>query len=464
MSTVAVGLLMVSLDTSIVSLALPRIQNALASTFGAVQWILLAYSLVVVVTMLSVGRLADIYGRKRLYAAGFVLFTIGTGLCAVAHDLPLIIALRFLQGSGAVFILALNSAILTQAFPAEERGKAMGVSAFFISLGQIIGPLLGGVLLIHFGWPSIFLVNVPPGIAGVVLALVILPRDIPGNREPFDWWGAFCLLVALLGTLLGLTFGQRLGFGTPLVLGAFAIAVVMFAAFIYLERKVRFPMLDLQLLRNRSLVAALSGTFLSYISFAGAIILLPYYLQTIRSIGSAQAGLLMMVMPIAMAASSPLAGTLSDRFGEHVLTTLGLVLMTLGFSITSLLNTSSSWYLFSLCTALIGVGMGTFQSPNNAYIMGCCPKSRLGITSSMLAEVRNLGQTFGIALLGTIWIARIAALRAVTPSHELVTYQVRSLSSVMILAALVLLLALAVTLLDWFAGRVHPSDRVLRGR
>jgi len=288
MLAVSIGLFMSAVDSSIANIALPTLQRVFRTPFAAVQWVVLAYALTVVTLMLSVGRLGDIYGRKPFYVSGFAGFTIGSFLCASSQSVAMLIASRVLQGFGAVMLLALGSAIVIEAFPREERGKALGISGLMISLGLVSGPTLGGLLINHIGWQSIFLINVPIGILGTLLAWRFVPVDKPASGQQFDLAGAFCMLCALLALLLGLTLGQSAGFASLKVLILFAAAVAGLVAFIFIELNKAQPMIDLRLFANRQLSVGLIGTLLTYLAIAGVLVLLPFYLQNVLGMNPGQ--------------------------------------------------------------------------------------------------------------------------------------------------------------------------------
>ncbi|MHB1354367.1 MAG: MFS transporter [Anaerolineae bacterium] len=451
-TAVSIGLFMYALDSSIVNIALPTLQRVFQTHFADVQWVVLGYSLAVVTLMLSVGRLGDIYGRKPFYVSGFAIFALGSLLCATAQSMALLIASRVLQGFGAVMLLALGSAIVLNAFPPNQRGQALGITALMISLGQISGPTLGGLLINRLGWESVFVINVPIGILGFILAWRFIPMDKSAPGQQFDLPGALCLFGTLLALTLGLTIGQRSGYANLEVLGLFAATLVGLAAFIVFEVKTQQPLIDLHLFRNWQLSAGLLGTLFTYIAIAGTAVLLPFYLQNVLGVNPAQAGVYLAILPIAMAVSSPLSGWLSDRIGTMPIAVTGLVLMLLGYLLMNQLHESSSIVQYALIVAPIGLGMGIFQSPNNSAVMGTAVRERLGIMSGLLAVTRSLGQMLGVATLGTLWVVRSAALQGaarIAPGGTPVHIQILALHDVMLVVAAIIALTLALTVWNW---------------
>ena len=406
MTVVAVGTFLSVLDGNIVNIALPTIMRQLNTDFATVQWVVLAYLLAMATLMLSIGRLGDMLGKKRLYTAGIVIFTIGSLLCGIAPSIYWLIGFRVVQAVGAAMILALGMAIATEAFPPAERGKAMGINGTVISVGIIIGPTVGGVIIEHLAWNWIFFVNLPVGIIGTLLAIRYLPTYATNGRSSFDYVGAGTLFVALLALLLGLTMGQQRGFGDTLVLSLFALHLAALTLFIWWERRTPHPMVDLQIFRNVLFSVNLFTGLFTFVTIAGAVILLPFYLQDVLGFSPQNVGLLLAIVPVALAIVSPLSGILSDKMGTRLITTVGLAILVFGYWAMSTLNAETSGMGFVLRFLPIGIGMGVFSSPNNSAVMGAASRKRLGIASGLLALTRTLGQTTGIALLGAFWAAR----------------------------------------------------------
>jgi EmrB/QacA subfamily drug resistance transporter len=405
MLAVALGIFLGTIDGSIVNIALPILVEDLGTTFAVVQWVVLAYLLTTGTLLLTVGRLADMIGKKRIYNFGFVVFTAASVFCGLAPTVGWLIAMRVLQGVGGAMIFGLGPAIITEAFPPGERGRALGISGTVVSLGIVLGPTLGGLILSRLSWHWIFLVNLPVGILGTWLVMRFVPATRPRGGQRFDFLGAGTLLVSLLALLLGLTLGQEWGFGDARVLGLFALFAVALPAFVLIELRVAQPMVDMALFRNRQFSANLATGFLVFVGLAGSLILLPFYLQNILGYPVQQAGLLLVVTPLALGISSPISGSLSDRFGTRPISVTGLAILMLGFFGLSTLDAQTGVLGYVLRSIPVGLGIGIFQSPNNSAIMGAAPRERLGVASGLLALTRSLGQTTGIATLGAVWAA-----------------------------------------------------------
>ena len=407
MSATGMGIFLATVDGSIVNVALPTLVEKLQTDFSIIQWVVLGYLLTVTTLLLSFGRLGDIFGKKSLYAAGFIIFTIGSVLCGLSPSVYWLIAFRVIQGFGAALIMALGMAIVTEAFPPNERGKALGISGTIVSIGIAIGPAMGGLIISYFSWRWIFFVNLPIGITGTAMVFRFIQQSTPpGKKQKFDCPGALFIFISLLSLLLGLTFGQQKGFNQLSVFCFIAVWAVTLIIFIVIEIKSAHPMINPGFFKNRIFSINLINGFITFIGVAGTIILLPFYLQNILRYPTVLVGLLLCVVPVALGITSPISGILSDRFGTRLISTIGLVIVFFGFySISTLTEfTSTTGYILRLLP--LGLGMGIFQSPNNSAVMGSLPKEHLGVASGLLAMSRTLGQTVGVAVLGALWAGR----------------------------------------------------------
>lgn len=407
MAAVATGLFLSTIDGSIVNVALPTLEQDLATQFAVVQWVVLAYLLTVTTLMLTVGRLADMIGKKPLYTTGFAIFTVGSALCGASPNIYWLIGFRVLQAIGAAMIMALGTAIITEAFPPSERGRALGIGGSMVSVGIVVGPTLGGLLLSVLSWHWIFFVNLPIGVVGIYMVTRFVPDFKPKGRQRFDLAGALTLFTSLICLLIGLTLGQLDGFGqwqTQVLLAAWALFLL---AFIIIESRVPQPMIDLTIFRHGLFSINLITGFLSFVCIAGTTILMPFYLENVLQYDTRQVGLLLAVVPLTMGSIAPLAGAASDRFGTRPITVLGLFVLLIGYCAVSTLDQGTTALGYIARFLPLGLGMGIFQSPNNSTIMGTAPRHRLGVASGLLSLTRTLGQTVGIALLSTLWASRV---------------------------------------------------------
>ncbi|MBT3337985.1 MAG: MFS transporter [Anaerolineae bacterium] len=407
LSAVSMGIFLATIDGSIVNISLPTLVHAFKTDFALVQWVVLSYLLTVTTLVLGVGRLADIYGKKRIYTAGFIVFTLGSVLCGFSPTIQALIGFRVVQAVGASMIMALGMAIVTEAFPGSERGRALGITGTIVSVGIALGPTLGGFIIQNISWRWIFFVNFPIGVLGTWMVTRYVPNFQPAGRQRFDYWGALTLCVTLLSFLIGLTTGQRIGFGELPVIFLLVNALIFLGIFIKLELRLDEPMLDLRLFKNSLFSVSLTTGFIVFVCLSGSILLIPFYAENVLGFNPQQTGMLMAIVPIALGISAPISGILSDRYGTRPITVAGLAMLTVGFILVSGLNAETTALGYVLRFLPVGIGMGMFQSPNNSAIMGAAPRSRLGIASGMLSVTRTLGQTTGIAILGALWAGQV---------------------------------------------------------
>jgi EmrB/QacA subfamily drug resistance transporter len=462
MAAVGMGIFLSTIDGSIVNVALPTLVRELNTNFPTVQWVVLAYLLTLTTLMLSVGRLADMIGKKPIYTTGFAVFTIGSVLCGLAPTVGWLIGFRVLQAFGAAMILALGMAIITEAFPRSERGRALGISGAIVSIGIVVGPTLGGLLLQNFSWHWIFFVNLPVGIIGIWMVLRYVPAIQPEGGQRFDFAGAAVLFIGLLSLLLALTRGQTVGFTQPAILALLAVFILALLLFLWIETHQAQPMVDLKMFRNSAFSISLLTGFGTFVAIAGTLLLMPFYLENVLGYNPQQVGLLLAVLPVTLGLVAPLSGSLSDRFGSKIITLVGLFILGIGYSLLSRLAVDTTAVVFLLLFLPIGAGMGAFQSPNNSLIMGSAPPGRLGIVSGMLAITRTLGQTTGIALLGAAWSARVffysGEVLAAGATTAPPAAQVKGLQDVFISMAILMAAAFVLSFIEWRVQRRQPSS------
>ena len=319
-ATVCIGAFMGQLDASIVTLALPSMGRDLHASIGAVEWVALAYLLVLVATVATVGRIADAVGRKLLYVYGFAVFTAGSVLSGLAPTLPMLIAARVLQAIGAAMLQANSVALIAESLPPSLLGRGIGVQGGAQALGLALGPAVGGLLLAVGGWRLIFLVNLPAGVIGLALGWFLLPRS-RSRRElgAADRLGPPLLALAAAGPLVYLSLGSRTGYADSVLLACLAVGVVCALAFIRRERRVAVPLIDLSIVRRPPLAVGLSSGLISYLALFGILFAVPYYLSA-DHVSEAWIGLQLAVLPVAIGVTAPIAGRLVDGVGDSMLT------------------------------------------------------------------------------------------------------------------------------------------------
>jgi EmrB/QacA subfamily drug resistance transporter len=399
-----IGTFMSALDGSVVNTILPVLRSELHASMAGIEWVTTVYLLVVSALLLIVGRAGDLYGHKVVYLTGFALFIAGSALCGASTSLRMLIVMRGVQAIGAAMIYANAPAILTKAFPPEQRGSALGAQATFTYLGLTAGPSLGGWLAAAFGWRSVFYINLPVGLIAAGLAARVVVRDRPDTqRERFDFAGAALFTSGLIALLVALNQGHDLGWTSMPIVALFAAAVLLLASFLAVERRRAAPMLDLTLFHSRVFSAATASALLNYICTYAVLFVVPFLLIQGRGLNTQRAGLVLTAQPIVMAIVAPLAGSLSDRIGSRILATSGMFVFACGLVLLGWLAPAASLLMLAAGLAVIGVGIGLFTTPNNSALMGAAPRHRQGIASGVIASARNVGMVLGVGLAGAVF-------------------------------------------------------------
>lgn len=409
--TVCVGAFMAALDASIVNVALPTIGRAFAVGLNRVEWVSIAYLLTLTTLLVLFGRLADLHGRRRMYSAGFTVFIVGSALAGASPTFALLILARVLQAAGAGMLQANSVAIVTAAAPAGARGRAIGLQAAAQAVGLALGPAVGGLLVSIFSWRAIFYVNVPVGLIGTVLGILILPVDRPPAGPPlkFDYRGAVFLGTALFSLMMALTQGYKVGWTSPLVLTFSALGIVTTILLIRQEEKAQDPLIDPKLVRLPVFAIGNITGLLSYAITFGSLFLLPYEFERVFLLRPAVSGLLLTPIPVAMMFASPYAGRLSDRLGERSISFVGASTFAAGAAACAGVGYFHIALLMVPAQALIGLGMGLFTPPNNSSVMGSVPAYRLGTSGGMLNMARSLGMSMGVAIGATVYAVFLVA-------------------------------------------------------
>jgi EmrB/QacA subfamily drug resistance transporter len=395
---------MTTLDSSIVNIGLPSIARAFGVQLsGNIEWVIIGYLVVIAAVLLTFGRLADVLGRKPLFLAGLALFTFGSALCGAAPSLGVLIAARCFQGLGAAGILCVNVAMITRAFPAAERGRALGLNMILLALGVSAGPTIGGILTQTLSWRWIFYVNLPIGGLAFLAAWYLLTERYHLQQQRFDLPGAALLATGLAALTLGLSFGQEWGWGSLRFLGSMGIATAALTGAILVEQRVPAPVLDPALLGNRVFAFANVSFMICMLALFAVSFLLPFYLEELQGFDTLRSGLLLTPLPLTLAVVAPISGAFADRVGSRWLAPLGLAIACVGLLLLSGLTQASSIDYLVLCLVVTGIGQGLFQSPNARAIMGAAPPNELGVASGTLATGRVIGQSLSVAVAGAVF-------------------------------------------------------------
>jgi len=402
LSVTTIGALMSAIDSTIVVLALPDMMVKLHADLIEMVWVIMAYILISTVFLLTFGRVADMFGRARMYNLGFVVFTVGSALCGISQTAAQLILFRLVQGSGAALMMVNSPAIITEAFPPNERGRALGINGITWALGGIAGPLLGGLILTAADWRWIFYINVPIGIVGTLwgyLALHELSRPKQGER--FDPGGALAFSIGLVALLIALTLGIDFGWTSLPILSLFALFLIMLVTFFAWERRAASPVLDLSLFQHRVYNFSVLAAMLQSLAMFAVNFLIVFYLQGVRGYDPLTAALLLIPLPMVSAVVGPLSGLLADHIGARIPATVGVMLEATALVwFIARLSPATAYWEIAVGLALMGLGGGLFWSPNTSAAMNSAPVNRLGVASATLATLRQTGMvtSFAVAL------------------------------------------------------------------
>ena len=408
---IMIGTFMAVLDSTIVNVALPKVMGVFGVTLDRVEWVVTAYMLVFAVMLPTSGWVADHLGYKRTYLLALSLFTAGSLLCSLSWNLDTLIAFRVIQGAGAGFLMPVGMAIVTREFPIEQRGLALGFWAIASAASVSLGPMIGGYLVDHFAWHTIFDVNIPVGIVGIA-ATVLIQREYRSERiRAFDVVGFVSVAVFLSTLLLALTNGNAAwntgGWTSSYILTCFALSAVALVVFLITEFTVKHPLIDLSLFKGRNFSLANLALFIFGLGMFGSTFLLPLYLQNSLGYTAFQAGLLFLPMGILQGGIAPVAGFLSDRLNPKIPGFLGIALMASSFYLNHTLSLYTEQSYITMTLVLRGIGMGLLFTPLNTLALAEIPRERMAQASGMFNVIRQVGGSFGVAMFGTLMTRRV---------------------------------------------------------
>ncbi len=404
LTTVLIGATMSALDVSIVNVAMPTLKTSFNTSMAVIEWVAMAYMLTLTIFLPFFGRLADMLGRTKLYNMGFVVFTIGSAFCGMATSATFMIVARVIQAFGAGLLQANSVAIITQAFPGNERGRAIGIQGAVQAIAMAIGPFVGGILIASIGWRAIFYVNIPIGLLGTVAAMFVLPSNVKSDRkERIDYIGTIFFASGLAFLVLAFNEGVKLGWGSHTILTYFLSSILLLTLFVITELKVKHPLIDLRLFRNSTfLIGNITGMMSYYVLFA-VLFLMPFYMEKVLGYSPALTGSLLTPIPLAMGFIAPFAGHLSDKYGSKIMTVPGMLISASACLSLLFMGEHAKLTLLVGELILLGVGMGLFTPPNNSAIMGAAPRDKLGLAGGVLNMMRSLGLIFGVDISGVIF-------------------------------------------------------------
>ncbi len=404
MLNVCIGQAIVGLDQRALLVALPTLTKSFHTAFTNIQWTILVYDLILIGLVITMGRLGDLFGRRRFYSLGFLLFVIGSALCGIAQSAAQLILYRALQAIGGSMISANGRAIASVAFPHEERGKALGFASMAFHIGFLTGPSLGGFLIDTVGWRWIFYINVPIGIWGAYLAWKIIAETrVEEEKVSVDFSGAGFLLLTNCLFIYAIDQLPRLGWAHPTVILLLLLSLIALALLVFTETKTQTPILIVSLFRNRLFSAGMLSLFFVSLTQSAISFLLPFYLQNLRGFSPSEAGWIIVADSAIIMIMAPVAGWLSDRFGSRLLCTVGCSLVVIAQFLVGSLGLQSSILTIMAPLTLWGLGWALFNSPNQSAILGSVTMDKMGAASGMTATTARTGGAMGVALSSTLF-------------------------------------------------------------
>ena len=411
LAVVMIGTFMAVLDATIVNVALTKMMAAFGVSVDKIEWVLTAYLLIFAVVLPSSGWIADHLGYKRSYFLGLLLFTIGSLLCSLSTNENMLIVFRVLQGAGAGFIMPVGMAIITREFPPEKRGMALGFWGIASASSVSLGPMFGGYLIDTFSWHAIFDINVPIGIVAMAATFIILREYKTEHTRSFDFLGFISMTLFLVFLLLALSDGNAAwntgGWTSYFILSCFAISFVSFVIFIATELNVKHPIVDLRILKNRNFAIANIMLFIFGLAFFGNSFLLPLYLQGSLGYTALQAGLVFFPVGIIQAIMSPVAGKLSDKVNPKIPVLAGIALTFISMYLYKDLSLTSEYNAIIIPLVIRGFGMGFMFIPLSTIAINDIPKEKMAQATGLFNTIRQVGGSFGVAILGTLLTRRV---------------------------------------------------------
>ncbi len=402
LSCTSLGMLLAATNSGTLIIALPDLERSLHASLLALVWVILAYLIAATVLVLLAGRLSDLFGRKRAYIGGFLVFALASLGAGFSPDANVLILWRVLQGIGSAFLFANAAALVTDAFPKEQLGLAMGANTMVAAIGLVLGPVLGGAL-VAISWHWVFWFNVPIALAGATWGALIL-RELakPDSVRGYDVLGNTTFVIGLTGLVLGVSRGGLTGWKDPAVIAGLTAAAVLLPTWIVIERRSRAPMLDLNIFKNRLFAAATAAAFINGLARFALMFLFVFYYQGAQGNTPIEAGIRLIPLALGMLIASPLAGIYADRHGSRTLAALGMLVSAAGLAAMTTLGVRTPYWQSGLCLLIVGVGSGMFNSPNTAAMMGTVPAYRRGIAAGARTLAQNTGAVLSIAFVMAI--------------------------------------------------------------
>jgi EmrB/QacA subfamily drug resistance transporter len=406
---VCIGQTVVGLDQRAITVALPTLTDTFHTAFTTVQWIVLVYDLVLIGLIITMGRLGDLFGRRRFYSIGLLVFVAGSALCGISQTPGQMILFRAIQAIGGSMIAANGRAIVSVALPREERGRALGLTSTAFHIGFLTGPSLGGFLIDTIGWRWIFYINLPIALWGAYLAWKIIPETKAEGKVSVDIAGALLLLLTNALLIYAIDLLPRLGWRHPTFVLTLILSLVAMAFLLVAESKAKTPILILSMFRSRLFAAGVLSLFLVTTSFSAMSYLLPFYLQSLRGYSPSQVGWIIIADSLIIMFMAPIAGTWSDRLGSRLLCTIGCAVIVIAQFLVGSLGLHASLLSIMLPLALWGVGWALFNAPNQSAALGAVSLDKIGAAAGMIATTARTGNAIGVAMASTLFSTMLSA-------------------------------------------------------
>jgi EmrB/QacA subfamily drug resistance transporter len=461
LSVTSLGVLLVLLNAGSLNVALPTVSQHFHAGVISSNWILLSYMLVNTILILVFGQFADIFGRRKLYLIGMVVFTLASFLVGFSPNIPILILLRSIQAIGGALLITNTTALITDAFPAHQLGQGLGINVLVASSAQLLGPVIGGLMAATLGWRWVFWFNVPLGLIGFVWAFLVL-RDNPYTRtnERIDLFGGIVVFIALGGLISSLSEGSILGWSNWIVISGFGLFIILMPLFIYIEKHAASPMVDFTMFNERPFTMANIATFLNSFSMTAIILLIALFYQVAFKENPFQAGFKVLPVTIGMIVISPIAGSLTRKYSTRLLSSTGLAISAFGlFTLTWTIGPRTPYWLEGLGMLLVGLGSGLFLTPNTTTIMSGVPKNRRGIANGVRSMLNNMGQVLSTALVLMIVTASLPErLKAVIFAGSAATLSSNDLTAIVVGYRYALSTLMVATLIGMFASLLRGAN------
>jgi len=425
----AIALFMMNLDVTIVNIALPSIMDNLDASLADAEWVVNVYILVFAVSLITLGRFGDIFGRKRLFIGGLVLFTAASLACGLSPNIQTLVASRAFQAFGGAAMMPATLSILNVAFKGGGRGQAMGVWGAVSGAASALGPIIGGLLVDNFSWEYIFLVNIPLGILAVIAGIIIISESTdPTAIKQIDWPGVASATAGLFGLTFALIEGQRFGWGSPVILAAFGLCATGLILFYYIENRSRFPLIQLRLFKNVNFAAGNIVSALLMFGLIGILFLLVLYFQIVLGLSAVKTGLVLLPMSAVVVFIAPMAGRMAERNGVRWILASGMLIISIAIFFMADLSIDTTWQSLIVPLIFAGVGMGLIMAPVNTVMMAAARVEQSGAASGIMTTMRQIGSLLGIAVLGAVLQSRLASgLISAVNSTDGITQEIKTM-------------------------------------